>query len=387
MVRKIKNYYHLGEAITSNLFYRFPGKKSTVIGVTGTDGKTTTASILSSILTDAGYKTALITTIGAYINGKFYDTGFHTTTPSSRVLQKYIKKAVSENCKYIIIEITSHALDQNRVWGIPIKIGIVTNITNEHLDYHKTYEHYLKAKSKLLKMSKIPIINRDDKSYSILKKMLAYRNIVEYSLTNGELLPGKMNLIGEFNMQNALAAATAAKQLGVDEEIIKKSISGFEAPEGRQAVVHEDSFKVIVDFAHTPNAFEQVLPVVKKETKGKLIHVFGAAGKRDPYKRPHMGNASSKYSDIIILTAEDPRGENIKKINLHIMAGFQRDVEAFEVTDRLEAIKRAIGLAKKGDTVLITGKGHERSMNIDGKHEIPWNDKEAVNEILTEKQP
>lgn len=382
MVQKLKNYFHLGEAITSNLYYGFPGKKATVIGVTGTDGKTTTASILSSILTDAGFKTAMITTIGAHILGKFYDTGFHTTTPSSKVLQRYIKKSVKEGCSYIIIEITSHALDQNRAWGVAFKIGIVTNITNEHLDYHKTYDNYLKAKLKLLKSAQIPILNKDDKSYPKLKTLLGSKKCIEYSLTNSEILPKKMKLIGEFNMQNALAAATAARTLGISKKTVKDSISKFGAPVGRQEVVHDDDFKVIVDFAHTPNALEKVLPEIKKYTPGRLIHVFGCAGKRDAMKRPYMGNASSKYSDVIVLTAEDPRGEDIDKINSQILAGFQRDVEFFEISDRLEAIKKAINLAKKGDTVLITGKGHERSLNIDGKHEIPWNDKEKVTEIL-----
>lgn len=384
MLRKLKNYYHLGQAVTFNLYYGFPGRNATIIGITGTDGKTTTATILNEILSNSHLKTALITTIGAYIGNKFYDTGFHTTTPSSSVLQKYVKKAVLAGCRYIIIEVTSHALDQNRIWGIPFEIGILTNVTNEHLDYHKTYKKYLLAKSKLLKNARVSIINKDDSSYKYLVDILEKGKFLEYTLSHTDLLPEKTKMIGEFNMQNALAAATAAHQLGIDTKIIKKTISEFIPPEGRQELVHDDNFKVIIDFAHTPNSLEKVLPEVKKKTKGRLIHVFGAAGKRDPYKRPYMGNASSKYSDLIILTAEDPRGESIKKINSQIMAGFQKDIEFFEVEGRFEAIKKAINMAKVGDSVLITGKGHERSLNIDGKREIPWNDKEAVTEILQE---
>lgn len=381
MIRKLKNYYHLGNAAFSSTRYKFPGRKLTVIGVTGTDGKTTTSSILYSILMEAGIKAALITTIGAYVDGNFYETGLHTTTPSSSVLQKYLRHAYKAGCTHVVLEITSHGLDQNRAWGIPFLIGLVTNITHEHLDYHRTYEQYVHAKAKLLKLAKTPIINADDSSYDYLLKELKGKNYTTYSLKDADLLPAKMKLIGEFNRQNALAAATAAQFLGVDKKIIKKAISEFTPPEGRQEVIHDDGFKVLVDFAHTPNAFYQVLPAVKKETKGRLIHVFGAAGKRDASKRPDMGRASSLFADVIILTAEDPRGESVVKINQEIKSGFEKKVPFFEVADRRAAIQKALKLAQKGDTILLTGKGHEKSMNYNGTETV-WSEKETVFELL-----
>ncbi|HMS22816.1 MAG TPA: UDP-N-acetylmuramyl-tripeptide synthetase [Candidatus Levybacteria bacterium] len=387
MLQVAKNKYHLGQAILAKLKTRANLGKLTIIGITGTDGKTTTATLLYKILTKAGIKTAVVTTIGAYIGDKFYETGFHTTTPSSFALQKYLKLALQENCTNVILETTSHALDQNRTWGIPFKIGILTNITHEHLDYHKTYENYLGAKAKLLKRAKKRILNMDDASYDILRKQIGDKELFGYSLHNKNAyatasdLPSKLSIMGEFNKQNALAAIAAAKLLGVSSNVIKNAVSEFTAPDGRQEVVHDDEFRVIVDFAHTPGSFEKILPEIKKMTTGRLIHVFGAAGKRDALKRPHMGNSSSKYADIIVLTAEDPRGESVEMINTHIMAGFQKEVDLHSIPNRRKAIEKALSLAQKGDIVLLTGKGHEKTINYDGS-EIPWSDKEAVFEIL-----
>ncbi len=387
MLQSAKNKYHLGQAVLAKLKTRAHLRKLTIIGVTGTDGKTTTATLLYKILTQAGIKTAVVTTIGAYIGEKFYETGFHTTTPSSFALQKYLKLALQENCTHVIIETTSHALDQNRTWGIPFKIGILTNITHEHLDYHKTYEKYARAKAKLLKRAEKRIINMDDASYDTLKNLVGDTQVYGYSLHNKNAyatvsdLPQKLGIIGEFNKQNALAAIAAAKLLGVSSKDIKNAVSEFKAPDGRQEVIHDDDYRVIVDFAHTPGSFEKILPEIKKMTKKRLIHVFGAAGKRDALKRPYMGNSSSKYADIIVLTAEDPRGESVEMINTHIMAGFQKEVELYSIPNRRNAIEKALSLAQKGDIVLLTGKGHEKTINYDGS-EIPWSDKETVFEIL-----
>ena len=387
MLQSAKNKYHLGQAVLAKIKTRANLGKLTIIGITGTDGKTTTATLLYKILTKAGIKTAVVTTIGAYIGDKFYETGFHTTTPSSFALQKYLKLALRENCTHVVIETTSHALDQNRTWGIPFKIGILTNITNEHLDYHKTYDKYARAKAKLLKRAQKRILNIDDASYDILKKMIGDKEVYGYSLHNknayatSQDLPDKLSVIGEFNKQNALAAIAAAKLFGVSSKDMKDAVSEFTAPDGRQEVIHDNEFRVIVDFAHTPGSFDKILPEIKKMTTGRLIHVFGAAGKRDALKRPYMGNSSSKYADIIILTAEDPRGENVEMINTHIMAGFQKEVELHSISNRREAIKKALSLAQKGDIVLLTGKGHEKTINYDGT-EIPWSDKEAVFEVL-----
>lgn len=403
MLRKLKNIAHLFEAVLANLFYGFPARKLTVIGVTGTDGKTTTASLIHHILSSNGHKTSMITTVGAKIIDTDYDTGFHTTTPSAFSLQKYIKKAVNAKSEYLILETTSHALDQNRTFGIPFSIGVLTNVTHEHLDYHKTYENYLKTKIKLLKKSKIGILNMDDGSYSKAQQLLLGKKTISYSKEsisanfNESLFEQSKDLLDDVNASNYLAAFSVCKALGVGTKEILSSFATFKLPVGRQEVVYDKNFKVIIDFAHTPGAFEKILFDVKKSTKGRLVHVFGAAGKRDSTKRKLMGKISSQYSDLIILTAEDPRGESVIKINGEIEKGINKKFIRinsgviptkqshlnllFDIPDRKEAIEFAILSAKKGDTVLITGKGHEKSMNL-GKGEIPWSDHEAVKNAL-----
>lgn len=400
MIRALKNYYHLAIALLANVYYQYPSRDMTVIGVTGTDGKTTTSSMIAHILIENKIKTAVITTVGAQINGKFYETGFHTTTPSSFFLQKYLSLAKKAGCTHVVIEITSHALDQHRAMGINFAIGIITNITHEHLDYHKTFERYMRAKSKLLRRSAMKFLNFDDPIYSSLIKYVPEKNRHYYSLldkdsyTNPAILPAKLKKLGEFNMQNALAAACVCQALEIPQSHITKSLSSFTLPEGRLEVVHADSFQVIVDFAHTPNSLAKVLPGLKEEAQRRLIHVFGAAGKRDKSKRKSMGEASGNVSDVIVLTAEDPRGENIEEICAQIAEGFSgfkqidpnliihEDTKYFVVIpDRKKAIAFAISRALSGDVIVLTGKGHEKSMNIKGVEE-PWSDKEAVFEAL-----
>lgn len=400
MIRTIKNNFHFLEALLANFFYQYPSTDMTVIGVTGTDGKTTTSSMIAHILSENGLKTAVITTVGATINGKFYDTGFHTTTPSSFYLQKYLALAKKEGCSHIIIETTSHALHQHRTLGISFSIGVITNITHEHLDYHKTFENYMKAKSKLLKQSKVKFLNFDDPIYRSLIQEVPENKRYFYSLHHKNsfvlpsILPQSIKKLGSFNEQNALAASCVAKQLGINAQKITKALSTFKLPEGRMEVVHADSFQVIVDFAHTPNSFKSVLPELKEHTKGKLIHVFGAAGKRDKSKRKAMGEASEDAADIIVLTAEDPRGEDVASICREIAKGFsshkQIDPNLIShpdtnyyviIPERKKAIEFAIKQALPKDTVIITGKGHEKSMNVTGIEE-PWSDKETVFETL-----
>lgn len=401
MFQKIKNIYHLFIAILANLRFGFPSRKIRIIGVTGTDGKTTTASMIYHILKSAGKKTAMITTVGVYIGDKVYDVGLHVTTPSSFSLQKYIKKAVDENNEYLVLEVTSHGLDQNRVYGINFLIGLITNVSHEHLDYHRNYEKYLETKAELIRLSNIGILNKDDKSYPALSKIEPKdKKIVTYGLNrnaniNPYEFPFETNLTGEFNKYNCLAAISVAKELGIDGQIIREALKTFRPPLGRQEVIYENGFKVVVDFAHTPNAFEQILSSYKN-INGRIIHVFGSAGKRDRSKRPIMGSISSKYSDIIVLTAEDPRGESLDLINKEIIEGFDTKFEIgeygkysdsgrkkiyFTIDDRKEAIKFAVSIAKKGDLVILTGKSHEKSMNY-GNEEVPWDEFKAAENAI-----
>lgn len=396
-MQQLKNYYHAISGLFTNLFYGFPAKKLVVIGVTGTDGKTTTTSLIYHILKSSGKKSAMITTLGAEIDGEKFTHDLHVTTPDAWTLQKYLRLAKDKGVTHVALEVSSHSLDQYRVIGIPFAVGVLTNITHEHLDYHKTYENYVRTKVKLLQRAKIAIINRDDESYTHVLKYLSVQNLQTYSLHNSEStlaldkFPFTTKLIGDFNLYNSLAAALAARAIGIDDENIKKALSTFVAPTGRQEIIYDKEFKVISDFAHTPNGFEKLLPALKKITPGRLIHVFGCVSQRDDSNRPLMGKASSNYSDVIILTADDPRGESIQKINQEIkrgISGFKiispEEYQAgmnkiiIEIDRREQAITFAIQIAELGDTIVSTGKSHEKTMNYDGVREEQWDETKAI---------
>ena len=413
MWQAIKNFFHLFQAAGANIWYRFPSRKLTMIGVTGTDGKTTTSSLIYHVLNEAGYKAALVNTVSAVIDGKKKDVGFHVTTPRFFALQAYVRKAKNSGAKFFVLEVTSHAVDQNRIAGMHFDVGVLTNVTREHLDYHKTYEKYVSAKAKLLKKAKIAIVNKDDRSYLRIKnhefkkrnKMFITFGLKKDSDINPHYFPFKTKLIGKFNQYNCLAAIAVLLQLHIPEEAIRKGIASFKAPDGRQEVVYDKDFKVIIDFAHTPNSFANILQEMKKMTEGRLIHVFGSAAKRDTYKRPEMGKISSEFADVIILTAEDSRNEPVEKImeeiatkipnsKFQITNNFQNSniqikngkKYLFKIPDRKEAVRFAVSLAQKGDTVLLTGKGHEKTMN-NGNGEEPWVEKQAVKEALKIRFP
>ncbi|MBI4090419.1 MAG: UDP-N-acetylmuramoyl-L-alanyl-D-glutamate--2,6-diaminopimelate ligase [Candidatus Komeilibacteria bacterium] len=404
MWQQLKNIYHLFQAVAANQLYGFPSRKLFVIGVTGTDGKTTTASIIFSILRDSGKKTIKITTLGATINDKELATGLHVTTPSSFEIQRLFAVAVREGCTHAILEVSSHALDQNRVFGIRFAIGVLTNISHEHLDYHKTIENYTRAKTKLLQAADIAVINQDDPSYAVVADRLGPKKITTYALNAAAdvtpfTFPFTTQLFGGFNRYNCLAAAAAAAAAGIDNDTILRSIASFKNPRGRQDIVYNKEFKVMIDFAVTPKAFESILSEIKKGLSGRLIHVFGLSGKRDSSKRPIMGDVASRYDDIIILTADDPRDEPVESINEEIIRGIhgftRKDpahhtlrpddrMDLFEIPDRGQAIIYAISLAQPGDFVLLTGKGHEQSLAMK-EGDVPWDEYKAVEEALAKR--
>lgn len=360
-MQKLKNIYHLFQAVLANLYYGFPSRGLKVIGITGTDGKTTTTHLIAHILKTADKKVSFVSSVLASIGGKESDTGFHVTTPNSFALQKLLKQSINNNDEYFVLETTSHALDQNRVWGIRYEIGVITNITHEHLDYHGTYEDYAKTKLKLLKMAKIGIKN----TYKIA-------NIIK-----------KVPNLTKFNQYNYSAAYMVCKELGLSDEMILKAMITFQLPKGRLDLVYDKDFKVVIDFAHTSNAFLQLLPEIRKKYlkhSGRLIHVFGSAGLRDLTKRPLMGEASDKFSNIIILTEEDYRTEDLETICQQIASGIKHNNYQI-IPDRQRAINQAIKTAKKNDAVVITGKGHENSL-CRGKTEFRWNEYEAVEKAL-----
>lgn len=380
MIQKLKNVYHLLQAILANIWYGFPSRKLKVIGVTGTDGKTTTTHLITHILKTAGKKVSMISTIYAKVGSHEYETGLHTTTPSSFTIQKMLSLAVKDNEEFFVLETTSHALDQNRVWGIKYKIGIITNITHEHLDYHKTYDEYVKSKLKILLNSKLAVLNKDDRSYNLLNQKLKIK-IQNYN-SKFKILE-KLPELTLYNKYNYSAAYTVCKQLGLSDEIILRAMKTYHLPKGRLDLVYNKDFKVIIDFAHTPNAFKQLLPEIRKiylKKTGRLIHVFGSAGLRDFTKRPLMGEVSGKYSDIIILTEEDYRTEDVQKICQQIASGI-KNKEYQIITNRQAAINQAVKIANANDVVVITGKAHEKSL-CRGKTEYPWDEYEAVKKAL-----
>lgn len=390
--QKLINYgKHLPTAVAANLKYGFPSRKMTVIGVTGTDGKTTTVNMIYKILKDSGKKVSMVSTINAVVGDKSYDTGFHVTTPSPMHLQKLIKQAKKANSEVLVLEVTSHALDQFRMWGVKFDIGVITNITHEHLDYHKTMENYVNAKAKLIKKVKVAVLNKADANFKKLSKKTSGK-IISFGIkkdadVNLHNTPIKLKISGEYNRFNALAAAAVCLQLGVPKIQILKSLNNFGALEGRlEEVKNSKGIKIMIDFAHTPNALEETLESLRKDTKGKLVSVFGAASERDTKKRPVMGGISAKIADITVLTSEDPRFEDPDKIIDEIERGAlshgaKPNKTLFREPDRQKAITLALSFVKRGDTVGIFGKGHEKSMNIKGK-EIYWSDKEAVEKAL-----
>src|SRR3990167_261449 len=396
MWQKIKNIYHLFIAFLANLWFAFPSRNLIIIGVTGTDGKTTTASLIHHILKSSGLNSSMISSIGAFINAEKYSLPFHVTTPSPFELQSFIKKAAGTKTKnYLVLEVTSHSLDQFRVFGINFEIGVITNVTREHLDYHKTYENYIKAKTKLLEMSKIAVLNQDDGSYELIRKGLGKSKklkIITYgSKKSSDINPidfkYKSKLLGQFNRYNILAGIAVCVNLGIKKEKIIDAVVAFNSPLGRQDVVYDNNFIVMIDFAHTPNSFKEILSFLRKKVKGRIIHVFGAAGQRDALKRPEMGKISSEYSDIVIVTSEDPRSERIEKITDEIIAGIDnrenriKNKTLLRISDRQKAITEAIKMAKRDDLVLLTGKSHEKSINY-GLGEEPWDEFEAAKEAI-----
>lgn len=393
------NYlWHLPKAIFANLRYGFPARRLFVIGVTGTDGKTTVANLIYEILRSSRQKAALISTVCAKIGSQEIPTGLHTTSPDPLILQGLIKKISQKKISYLVLEVTSHGLDQFRFFGIPFQVGVITNLTPEHLDYHQTFANYLAAKAKLFQKVKIAVLNRDDQSFPELDSVRPRSSqLLTYSLKKGaDYTPQnysfKTKLPGQYNQANALAAIAVAKALKISDRAIKKALASFSGVPGRaEAVKLGQDFEVFIDFAHTPNALKEVLITFKKQTKNRLIAVFGCAGLRDCQKRPLMGQIAASLADLVVLTAEDPRTENVDQIIDQIAQGAfsQRSPQGdwlFKIPDRREAIQFTLqNLAQKDDLVLVLGKGHEKSICY-GQTEYPWSDREEVKKALQKNQ-
>lgn len=386
--------YHVGKAAFWGSRYGFPGRKLKVIGVTGTNGKTTTSFMIWKMLNNSGRKAGVMTTVGWGVD-EIHEQMEHMTTVDSGTLNKRIKKIADAGAEYLVLELTSHAMAQHRSLGIPIDVAVMTNVTHEHLDYHKTFERYRDAKRKLFKQAKYGIINADDPSAeyfeSDVDKYVTYgveygemkaENIklkpdgVEYTIPSENGLKIKTQIAGNFNVYNSLACVAVGKRLGLSDKEIKDGIFALTEVEGRMVKVDEgQSFTAIMDYAHTPDSFEKLLPDMKKATSGRLIVVFGSAGgRRDPSKRKPMGEIAGKYADIVVLTEEDDRDTPGEEILEQIAEGAREhgkkdDEDLFKILDRPTAILEACKMAKKGDTVLFLGKGNEKTIErADGAH-------------------
>lgn len=384
MIRRAKGLYHWLEALVAAAWFRFPSRKLTVIGVTGTDGKTTTTTLIYEILKANGCKVSMITSVHAVIAGKPYDTGFHVTNPRGFEVQKYLREAADHGDTHFVLEVTSHGIAQHRVDFVRFAVAVLTNVTHEHLDWHKSFSLYMRTKISLLQRSKIVVINRDEAEVYNKASALTRRKrvIVTYGIRRDAHVTPKTHpfttkLIGQFNRYNCLAAIAATSAIGVPLRVIQKALATFIGVAGRMEVVSEKPFRVIVDFAHTPNAIEQVLKTLRPMTKSRLIHVFGSAALRDRTKRPLMGKASARYADVIVLTEEDYRTEDVNRIIDEIASGITPGSEVYRYPDRTKAIEFALSLGKPGDCVIVTGKGHEKSI-ARGKIEYPWSDQEVV---------
>lgn len=400
---KLKRPYHfiktgILDGLKSELQTGFPAKRLKIITITGTDGKTTSTTLLYHVLKTAKKKVGLLSTVAAYLGTKAVDTGFHVTSPQPSDLQKFMKEMVDSGYEYLVLEVTSHGSYQYRDWGVRPILSGVTNIANEHLDYHLNYAEYLDAKANILKKAPTAVVNADDYSYQFLRKKLSTTNLVTYSKESE--LPKKVQKSIEtrfpenYNQMNAKLVYALSKLLHIEDADFIEAINTFKGVPGRMQVVpNKKRLNIVVDFAHTPQGLRSVLrslreQIDKKQTSGKLIAVFGCAGQRDTRKRPEMGEIASKIADIAVFTAEDPRDENIWSIIRQMKEGLTENHDkVVSIAERGEAIEYAITeLAKPGDTVVVLGKGHEKSMCYFGV-EYPWNDVEAIEKILDGKHP
>ena len=383
--------YHFAQGITAELKYHSPAKHLRVIGVTGTNGKTTTCFMIWNMLNAAGYKTGLMTTV-AYGVDKLKPELGHMTTVDAMTLNRRIAEIKNQGAEFLVLEVTSHALAEFRTLGIPFEIAVFTNLTHDHLDYHKTIEKYRAAKGKLFKKAKFSILNADDPATKYYKNLS--HKYITYGIKNGEkratdiklgvsgvkYLLGDINIStkipGEFNVYNSLAAALVGQKLGLKNEEIEKGISALTKVEGRMNVIDEGQpFTVIVDYAHAPDALEKVFASVKGH-KGRIISVHGGAGRRDPSTRPIRGEILAKNSDLVIITEDDSRDEDPEIIAQGFIDGAVKasktlGKDLIKELDRKTAIELALKSAKPGDLVLILGKGHEKTiLRADGPHDF-----------------
>lgn len=416
LFRIIEPYGHLGEALLFNVINGFPARRLKVIGVTGTNGKTTTCFLIHKMMVEAGYKVGLMTTVGYGVGDNIKPQIHHMTNVSAPQLMQRLKWMRGQGAEWLVLETTSHALAQHRVFGVSYSVAVMTNVTHEHLDYHGTFENYRDAKRRLFKLVnrnkkglRTGLINADDPSAKLFESDIAHP--LTYGIKNGQIkavdikttsagsdfavqakdradLKIHVNLPGDFNIYNALAAVGVGLALDMKPAQIEQGVAALESVEGRMTRIDEgQNFDVIVDYAHTPDSFEKLFKGLKPGVKGRLIVMFGSAGgQRDKLKRPVQGELAGKYADEVVLTEEDDRDTPGMEILEQIATGAQKtgkvlDKDLFLVHDRSDAIEFTLGRAQKDDTVLLLGKGHEKTIErADGEH--PWDEVDTAKKAL-----
>lgn len=409
-VHKVEEAYRRTRVKALSARYGNPAKDLRVIAVTGTNGKTTTVNYINEILKEAGLTTAMFSTALIEIAGAQKLNDLNMSVGSAAQMQRFFRDAKRAKVDYVVLEITSHALHQHKLATVPIEVAIMTNLTQDHLDYHKTMDAYAAAKSKLFSGEpRFIVLNRDDEWFDYFDKFPAGSQKITYGIHDeAEARIDRVKLYrkgsearvvidhqtklelatalpGKFNVYNMTAAAATAYILGIKRSDIVEGVANLEGVPGRfERVVEGKDFDVIVDYAHTPDALEKLLEAAKSTTKNRVILVFGACGDRDKIKRPIMGEIAAHMADRIILTDEESYNEDPEIIRRMVYEGIEQGNgtgKTTEIADRREAIKRALDIATKGDTILITGMGHEVFRIVNGER-IPWNDGDVVRELL-----
>ncbi|MCD6402431.1 UDP-N-acetylmuramoyl-L-alanyl-D-glutamate--2,6-diaminopimelate ligase [bacterium] len=407
------SFYHFCLSFLGALIYRFPSRKIKVIGVTGTNGKTTVTEMISKILEKGGYEVALLNSVRFKIKDKEWSNTLRMTMPGRLQIQKILRQAVKEGCDYAVLEVTSEGIKQHRHRFIDFKVAVFTNLTPEHIEAHGSFENYKRAKGKLFQATKeVHVINLDDRHAEYFLQFLAKEKYL-YKLKsqtsnlkvitqnsklleaeNCRILPNELKftlnninfnlkLLGRFNIYNALAAICVGLSQGIPLETCQRALESFQGVPGRMEKVISHPFKVIVDYAFTPNALRKVYETLQnsklKTQNSKLICVLGSCGGgRDRWKRPVLGNLAAQYCDEVIVTNEDPYDEDPVEIIEQVAKGTKG--KARKILDRRRAIKEALKLAKPKDVVVITGKGCESSICVAGGKKIPWDDRRVVRE-------
>ena len=406
------NIFHMFEAIAANIRYGFPARSLKFIGVTGTNGKTSTTVMIAGILEAAGYVVGMNSTAIIKDGKKTFENNLDggLTNAGPFTMQKLLRTMKRNGVQWVVMEAASQALDQHRLWGVTFEGAVITNLTNEHLDYHGTMENYAKAKARLFKKTRgVGVVNKDDEwgefFYKLPGKKVRYgKNADEYKLKdvhhgskrtsvtfviNSQEYEMNLQVQGEFNAYNALAAIAVTHELGINIETAIKGLENIERIPGRMdAVAAGQAFRVLIDYAHTPDAIKNVLQAARLMTTGKLICVTGAAGERPISRRAPVGKIANELSDILIVTDDEPFSEDPDKIRKEVLTGVEKGpktAEVIEVEDRCEAMAKAFEIAKKGDTIVIAGMGHQKYRS-GPKGKEPWDDFAVARDILKGKK-